>query len=242
MPCQLTCAEIIESCSSTPQMTFSSLVSAVFVGIVGSLCVSLLVEWYRQPSLKIEIIPPEQIPLFTNFVVVAVFTALRVRVSNSKPPWFPLNLIQRQSARDCRATLIFSQNDTPVTRQMPGRWAGSVQPVPIEGVIKSSGETIQLYDIARLSAESRIHIPAGESEILDVAVRFTEETVAFGWTNESYRHNCRHPEYSLPIGVYLVEIIVQSEGVKKKIKFRLDNNYTINSFRLSPLGNSLPCQ
>jgi hypothetical protein len=149
--------------------------------------------------------------------------------------------MQRQSARDCRGTVHFLREDkTPfIDRPMPGRWAASVEPVPLQGVIRSSGETIEIHDIARLNADSRIHIPAGEAEILDVAVRFPEETNAFGWTNESYRHpGNRHPGFTLPKGRYVVDILVQSEGVKKQERFRLENDHTIKEFRLAPLKTS----
>jgi hypothetical protein len=33
----------------------------------------------------------------------------------------------------------------------------------------------------------------------------------------------------------LVDILVQSEGVKKQERFRIENDHTINEFRLAPL-------
>jgi len=96
-------------------------------------------------------------------------------------------------------------------------------------------EQIEIHDIARLTAESRVHIPAGETEGLDVAVRFPAATDAFGWTNESYRHGGRHPDFTLPAGRYLVDILVQSEGVKKQERFRIENDHTLDEFRLAPL-------
>jgi hypothetical protein len=97
-------------------------------------------------------------------------------------------------------------------------------------------ETIEIHDIARLTSDSRVHIPAGEKESLDIAVRFPEETDAFGWTNESYRYpGNRHPDYTLPKGRYLVDVLVQSEGVKKRERFRLENDHTTREFRLAPI-------
>lgn len=218
-------------------MTLTSLIAGLFLGVLGSLIVAMFVEWMRKPRLTISILPPENVALYGVGAVTRLFVSLKVRVSNESLP-FAFCWMQRQSARDCRATVHFLREDkTPfIDRPMPGRWAGSVEPVPIQCVIRSSGETIEIHDIAQLNADSRIHIPAGETEILDVAVRFPEETNAFGWTNESYRHDGnRHPGFTLPKGRYVVDILVQSEGVKRQECFRLENDHTTKEFRLAPL-------
>jgi hypothetical protein len=215
-------------------MTF---ITAVFLGVLSSLIVAMFVEWMRKPRLSLSIFPPEDVGLYGgDGALIEHYVALKVRVSNDALPvvfcW-----MQRQSARDCRATLHFLREDKTVfiARPMAGRWAGSVQPVPLQGIIRPSMETIEIHDIARLSADSRIHIPAGETESLDVAVRFPTATDAFGWTNESYRHGGRHPSFRLPAGRYLVDIVVQSEGVKQRERFRIENDHTINEFCLAPL-------
>ena len=215
-------------------MTF---VTAVFLGVLSSLIVAMFVEWIRKPRLSLSILPPEGVGLYgADGALIESYVALKVHVSNDALP-FGFRWMQRQSARDCRATLNFLREDkTPfIARPMAGRWAGSVQPVPLQGLIRPSMETIEIHDIARLSADSRIHIPAGETEDLDVAVRFPTASDAFGWTNESYRYGGRHPGFSLPAGRYLVDILVQSEGVKKQERFRIENDHTIDEFRLAPL-------
>jgi len=218
-------------------MSLTPYIIGLLLGILGSLIVAMFVEWKRKPQLSVSILRPEEVPLYSDRKKIGTLIALRVRVSNDSLP-FALCWMQRQSARDCRATVHFLREDkTPfIDRSMPGRWAGSVEPVPLQGVIRSSGETIEIHDIARLNADSRIHIPAGETESLDIAVRFPEETNAFGWTNESYRHDGnRHPGFTLPKGRYVVDILVQSEGVKKQEHFRLENDHTTKEFRLAPL-------
>lgn len=217
-------------------MSLNSMITGVFLGVLASLIVAMFVEWMRKPRLSINILPPENVYIIKGGVAIGTYIGLKVRVSNSRLP-FVFRWMQRQSARDCRAALQFLREDkTPfIARPMPGRWAGAVQPVPLEGVIRPSMGTIEIHDIARLTADSRIHIPAGEEEGLDVAARFPGSTDAYGWTNESYRHNFRHPDFTLPKGNYLVDIVVQSEGVKKQWRFRIENGHTIDEFRLAPL-------
>jgi len=218
-------------------MSLTSLITGLFLGILGSLIVAMFVEWMRKPQLTISILSPENSAMYSVGTAPIPFVSLKVRVSNNSLP-FAFCWMQRQSARDCRATIHFLREDkTPfIGRPMPGRWASSVEPVPLQGVIRSSGETIEIHDIARLNADSRIHIPAGETEILDVAVRFPKDTDAFGWTNESYRYpGNRHPDYTLPKGRYLVDILIQSEGVKKQERFRLENDHITKEFCLAPI-------
>lgn len=188
-------------------MTF---VTAVLLGVLSSLIVAMFVEWMRKPRLSLSHLPPEDAGLYSgDGSLIERYVALKVCVSNDALP-FSFCWMQRQSARDCRATLHFLREDgTPfIARPMMGRWAGSVQPIPLQGLIQPSMETIEIHDIARLTADSRIHIPAGETEGLDVVVRFPTATDAFGWTNESYRHGGRHPGFRLPAGRYLVDISV----------------------------------
>lgn len=224
----------LDACGGTTPMTF---VAAVLLGVLSSLIVAMFVEWMRKPRLSFTILPPENVGLYGgDGALIERYVALKVRVSNDALPLIFL-WMQRQSARDCRATLHFLREDkTPfITRPMAGRWAGSVQPVPLQGVIRPSMEMIEIHDIARLTADSRIHIPAGETEGLDVAVRFPTATDAFGWTNESYRYGGRHPGFCLPAGRYLVDILVQSEGVKRRERFRIENDHTIEEFRLASI-------
>jgi hypothetical protein len=217
-------------------MNLTSFITAVLLGVLSSLIVVMFVEWMRKPRLDISILPPENVTQYSGGVVIGTFVSLKVCVSNNSLP-FGFCWMQRQSARDCRATLHFLREDnTPfIAHSMPGRWAGSVQPVPLEGVIRPSMETIEIHDIARLTSDSRVHIPAGEMESLDIAVRFPGATNAFGWTNESYRYDGRHPDFTLPAGHYLVDILIRSEGVKKQKRFRIENDRTIDEFRLAPL-------
>ncbi len=210
---------------------------AVFIGVLSSLIVAMFVEWMRKPRLRFSILPPEQVGLFgRGGALLESYVALKLRVSNDPLP-IVFRWMQRQSARDCRATIHFLHIDGTgfISRKMPGRWAGSVQPVPLQGSIQPGNGHIEIHDIARLTAESRIHIPAGESEGLDVAVRFANSNVAFGWTNESYRHGGRHPDFNLPAGRYLVDILLHSEGLKAEVRFRIENDHNLNEFRLAML-------
>lgn len=242
------CVNTLDACRDTTSMNLITILFTVGIGVLSSGIVAIIVEYTRMPRFKFDILPPEKVwRCDANGKPIESYVSLKVRVSNKPLPFILRWWMQRQSARDCRATLRFlrEKDESPfIVCPMVGRWADSVQPVPLHGIISirpnagsqsiQAGE-IDFYDIDRLTPDSRIHIPAGESEKLDIAVRFPTETDAFGWTNESYRYNFQHPGFRLPAGRYVVEIIVRSEGVKKQECFRIENDHTIEEFRLARL-------
>src|SRR5438067_992692 len=111
---RFTNAQVIQDKSSLnfdDNFTPMTLIIAVFVGIISSLIVAMFVEWMRKPRLTLSILPPEAVGLYGgDGVLVENYIALKVRVSNDALP-FVFRWMQRQSARDCRATLRFLRED-----------------------------------------------------------------------------------------------------------------------------------
>lgn len=201
------------------------LILPLLVSALASIVVSLLIEKARIPELEIGSPHEERVPFNSGGTPIGVAASYRLRVSNKQTSRFLRWFVHRHVARDCRATLTFVARDgVPIPRlEMPGRWAGSVQPVPIEGVVGASKERVVLYDHARFAAASRIDIPPDISEVLDVAVHFEGDADAFGWTNSSYRYGAREPQYRLTPGEYAIEVSVFAEGVtaRKTITMRI---------------------
>lgn len=157
---------------------------------------------------------------------------LRVLVRNKPLPRL-LRFMKRDAARTCRATLRFLHLDGTdyIVNGMTGRWVASVEPVAPQ-IVFGSGQVGSLVDIARLNVASEIDIPAGETELLDVAARCDAEADAFGWNNEAYQHAWRSPHWRLSPGRYLVEVTVRSEGQKATATFLLDNDHSREQMRL----------
>ena len=97
-----------------------------------------------------------------------------------------------------RATVTFhdiSNGHAIFGEPMEARWAGSPEPVFPRIRDLTGKETSLLYDVERILAPSRVDIYPGESETLDLAVRYDGEDQCFGWNNESYFNNMRNPRY-----------------------------------------------
>jgi hypothetical protein len=86
---------------------------------------------------------------------------------------------------------------------------------------------------------TRIDVPPGEAQRLDVAARFDAEDECYGWNNESYFSDpvWRNPDWRLNSGRYLVRVTIVSTGDKCVGLFRVINDVSRHDFRIE---NSLP--
>ena len=187
----------------------------------------ILVETLRQPKLSIRIESgPEDISLRDGRKARWV----HVIVTNESLPRWAMWL-KRDSATLCRATVQFMYFDgrqDVFGRSMVGRWSNT--PQPIQATIVMEGKTFKINDPQR-TAQLSIDIPPGESERLDVAVRYSDNDDAYGWNNEPYFNHWESP-WPLPKGRYFVLVTVRSSGQKAMAEFYLDNNQGLKEFRL----------
>jgi hypothetical protein len=148
------------------------------------------------------------------------------------------SLFPRTAMQNRCAALRHLDGRNYFTEAMPARWTGSPEPTPLRGVLgtpgnpgKITGDLI-LWDAARMSVISKMDIPAGEQEDLDISVRLDADSDAYGFNNESYQFNWRHPRWKLPKGRYLVAITIRSEGQKLSGEFLMNNDLDRDQFRL----------
>jgi hypothetical protein len=123
---------------------------------------------------------------------------------------------------------------------MQGRWANSPQPTAIPAVDPNGTVAFFINDPQRVNAGIRTDIYPGNSEPLDIAVRFNGDTDCYGWNNEAYfvPPPGKNPQWRLGSDVFLVKIIITSTGRQSEGVFRLINDGPNNAFRLeraSPL-------
>jgi hypothetical protein len=159
---------------------------------------------------------------------------LRITVKNRELPRY-LTWMKRESAHDCLGTIRFLYLDGAAyfKEAMPARWAGSPEATPLRRV--AANAPIIIWDPVRLSVISKMNIPPGEQEHLDVAVRCDDDAEAYGFNNESYRFAWKNENWTLPKGRYLVEITVRSAGEKIAKKFLLNNDLAPNQFRIEEM-------
>jgi hypothetical protein len=144
--------------------------------------------------------------------------------------------MSRNAALQCRGVITFHNLDGQrfFANGMPVRFALSPQPLPMEIAIGDLRGAV--FDMSRLTSDSRSDVYPGESTPLDVVVKFDNETEAYGWSNLSYLSDppWRHPDWKLPPGRYLIAVTVFSSGQKCEGLFRLLNEGGPKDFRLEP--------
>ena len=225
-------------------MVLIVLMEFTIIGIVGGAIISILItiaiEYLRRPNLHLMIEqPPQEVTYQDNLHPARFSRYLRLHLFNKPlPKWARWML--RSPAIQCKGTITFHHLDgqNVFGRAMAVRWAGSPQPLPIEGVTEDN-KRFQVFDPTRLSLDSRIDVYPGDQQLLDVACRLDDDEDCFGWNNESYLQPMqadlwRTPDWRLQPGRYLVRVSISSSGQTCVRVFRLINDVGRRDFRLEP--------
>ncbi|HAD07740.1 MAG TPA: hypothetical protein DCE76_11345 [Anaerolineaceae bacterium] len=203
----------------------------IILGAIIAIVITVLVESFRKPKLELKIDDPADI-LYTNRPVQNV-RFLRIELKNKSLPKM-FQWLQRSAALQCHGTIEFYHLDgqNVFGRAMPIRWSSSPEPVPMFGVI--GDQKVLLFDPARFTLTPRIDVYPGESERLDIAAKFDDDTECYGWSNESYFSNpvWRNPNWCLPKGRYLFRVTIITAGEKFSETFRLINDVPRKDFRI----------
>ncbi len=198
-----------------------------------TIATALFVENMRRPRLSIQIEDPPPEAAYQNRPAQNT-RWVRVLVSNEPLPSWAAWLM-REVATRCRAEITFHDCDSGrriFSRPMEGRWAGTVQPLPIEGRV--GDQQILIFDPARWASRGIDISPGERPEPLDIAAKFDSDEACYGWNNEAYFSNppWRNPERRLGRGQFLVRVSVHAVGQRIEGTFSLNNMGTRGDFRL----------
>jgi hypothetical protein len=203
------------------------------VGAIIAISFTILIEHFRKPKLNIKIGNTENVNWSGRPANRARW--LRLRVENKELPWWA-RWLSRNMALHCSGLITFYHLDgqNVFGRSMQARWWGVREPLPIQ-IMAQGHPTMYILDPERLAPEKHRDIYAGESEQLDLAVRFDDDEECYGWCNDNYNSNpkWRNPDWKLGHERYLVEVTVVSSGGERCISlFRLVSDVPIDGFRL----------
>ncbi|GAH46326.1 unnamed protein product, partial [marine sediment metagenome] len=124
-------------------------------------------------------------------------------------------------------------------RPMQARWVSPQEPLPIQ-VVAQGHPTMYMFDPVRLAPDMYRDIYSGESEQLDVAVRFDNDDECYGWCDDNYNSKplWRNPDWKLNPERYLVEVTIVFSGGRCNGLFRLINDVSVDAFRLEKAQSS----
>ena len=134
---------------------------------------------------------------------------VRIRLVNKKP-FILLRWLNRNAALYCRGQISFKQmSGKPVfDAAMAARWSSTPEPVPMTIMLHGSPGG---YIFDHFRYDQRVDVPAGASEIFDIAAHFDEDKECYGWSNESYASfvsNWRNPRRKLDGERFRVEVTI----------------------------------
>jgi hypothetical protein len=201
-------------------------------GAILAIITTIIIESLRKPSPELRI---SKIAAEDNYVLKPAKKArfLYLELVNNPLPKL-LRWISRSSAMQCHGTITFHHLDgqNVFGRSMDIRWTNLPNPMPV--ILKIENKQFQLFDSRKFNHDSKVDIYPGESELLNVASRFDDESECYGWCNENLWREplWRNPDWKLQSGRYLVRVEVVSAGEKCVGMFRLINDVDMKDFRL----------
>lgn len=181
-------------------------------------------EELRKPNLKLQIGGDGFWPQNTNPKTKFV----HVKVVNLKRNLLMGLFLSSPTANNARAWVSFHDylTKTEIVK-MNGRWTSKREPVDY-----ATGK----IDLAEVLIPPRETIPPEEESNISIALKDDGKSACFGFNNESYLHNWRHPDYELIDKRYIVKVKVSAEGKEWVKNFLLQNpGNSLKQFKISEL-------
>ena len=205
----------------------------LIAGVVGILIV-LWIERQRRPNIFMKVGEPGRITV-ADPLKRPPASWLNVEVHNRSIPSWLRWVYDGEPALSCRAWITFHHLDghRVFNREMYVRWSETPEPrvrfTPIE-----DGKVARLVGV-----QDTVDIPPGEYTNLDVVFRVDGEDACYGWNNESYLHNWRHPSWQLDKGRFIAKVRVKTGGREFVDAFMIVNDVPYQDFRLETIDNNL---
>ncbi len=215
-------------------------VSSVDIALIlAAIAVALpfLIEWLKRPRLEAKVeghwLGRTPTP----------WTFAHVWIRNRPLPPIIRGVLVRESATACTATVEFSKGGERVLPEIPARWSSRPEPTKVEleplteGPAASAAGTgaavmagtpevhqnvIVRYEPSMVPQSLTNDLAPGRWEEVAVAILF-DDGEAFAWGAESYAAGGRRTDWRLDRGEYNVAIRVESSGLRKTLRFKLDN-------------------
>jgi hypothetical protein len=202
-----------------------------FLGSVISLFVSILIENQRKPKVSLEIANYSFDPNLQEKPAKKI-KVLRVKLLNKKVNRAFSFWLKREAVIHCNATIqiLYFEDKTPLfTNPIHARWTNSDEPYTLQ---LNQNEVVQMFDPAKYSAVMSRNCYPGTEEIIDIVARYDNEEDCYIWNNDIYHKGWRNKEVQIPKGRYYVIVTLFSSGENNLGYFILENNLSINDFRL----------
>ena len=213
-------------------LTLAFLINLV-AGIVGILIV-LGIERQRRPGLTRKVGIPGTIDE-ADLLKRHPTTFLKVQIHNKNVPRWLAWVYDGEPALSCSAWITFHRLDghKVFDREMVARWSETPEPIVELTKTEEAG-------VARLvGVQISVDIPAGEYANVDDVAKLKGDDEYYGWSNQSYLHNWRHPSWRFENDCYLAKIRVKSGGREFSDVFMIFNHVPFEDFKIEHVDDDL---
>jgi len=198
----------------------------LIAGIVG-IAIILWIERQRRPVLFMKVGVPGTLDE-KDVLKRHPTTFLKIQVHNrTLPKWLSWVYVGEPALSCVGWITFFDIEGRPLfQKEMQARWSETQDPPPIQYTQIEGGMVARL-----VNPQNSVDIPPGEYSNLDLANKIQGEDHCYGWNNESYIHNWRHPDWKLPAGNYLARVRIKTGGREFRDLFLIHNDEGFDAFR-----------
>lgn len=199
------------------------------LALVLGIAIVLWIERQRRPHLTMSVGIPGTIDA-ADPLKRPITTFLHVRIQNRSVPRLISWVYDGEPALSCAAWVSFHHLDGQqiFREEMTARWTET--PEPEFEQFKVGNQTA----VRVTKVQNTVDIPPGESSQIDAVSRIDGEDECYGWNNQSYLHNWRHPDWKLDKGRYIARVRAKSGGREFVDAFMIVNDVGFDDFRLEP--------
>lgn len=139
----------------------------------------------------------------------------------------------------CWLTFLRLDGSRLFSSDMPARWSSAPEPISTNAVLLPPGQVqlVHYLDPSRMSLGYTQDFARREEQQIAVAIKFSDGT-SWGWTQESYQHNWRHPSWRLPNELLRVQVRLVSDGRDFVSEFQIDCRAKVDEFAVT-IGTQL---
>ena len=199
------------------------------VALVLGIAIVLWIERQRRPHLSMSVGIPGTIDQADPLKRPAT-TFLHVRIRNRTVPRLISWVYDGEPALSCASWVSFHHLDGHqiFEKEMTARWTETPEP-ELQQFKVDEKVVVRVTNV-----QNTVDIPSGESTQIDVVSRIDGDDECYGWNNQSYLHNWRHPDWKLDKGRYIARVRVKFSGREFTEAFMIVNDVGFEDFRLEP--------
>jgi hypothetical protein len=212
---------------------------STLLGIVLTIAATVIIEYLRNPKL-IFLMEDDSIDSLPKGAPASKIKLLRIKLINKEMPKI-FSWLRRDTANHCSVDIqvLYHDDKKPLFEQpISARWSHS-DPPSTSHLDTKTNTMVQLFDWSKYNEVMTRDCYPGLSEPIDIVARFDSDSDCYIYNNDSFYPNYinwKSEKKKIPQGRYFLIVTVRYSGKKACGFFALENNLSVEHFRLTPIS------